>query len=98
MRDCSYTSISSQQSPSPSPHPLDNLAISNSPIMTHVIVFKCIGAVRDQGQQKALEQAFIARQNEETVPVKIEPEPTNPKAICFKCLLGGMWCRIGYIV
>ena len=71
--------------------------------MTHVIVFKCIGAVRDEGQQKALEQTFIARRNGETVPVKIEPEPTNPydsKAIkfCFKCFVGGMWCRIGYIV
>ena len=103
MRDCSYSSQQScsSPSPSPSPHPLDNLAISSSSIVTHVIVFKCIGAVRDEGQQKALEQAFIARQNGETVPVKIEPEPTNPydsKAICFKCLLGGMWCRIGYIV
>ena len=63
--------------------------------MTHTI------AVRDEGQQKALEQAFEAGQNGHTVCVKIEPEPTNPhdsKALCFKCLVGGLWHRIGYIV
>lgn len=35
------------------------------------------------------------------MPVTIEPESTNPydsKAICFKCEVGGKWCRIGYIV
>jgi len=43
----------------------------------------------------------MARQNGANVSVKIEPEPTNPydsKAICFKCFVGGLWCRIGYIV
>ena len=53
----------------------------------------------DEGQGKALEQALVAERSEETVPVKIEPERTNPydsKAICFKCFVGGLWCRIGY--
>lgn len=97
--DCSYTSLSSILS-SPSP-PLHPIAITNEPIVTHTLVFKCIGAVRDEQQQKALERAYMARQAGETVPVKIEPEPTNPydsKAICFKCMVGGLWCRIGYIV
>jgi len=53
----------------------------------------------DEGQEKALEQTFVAEQSEETVPVKIEPQPTNPydsKAICFKCFVGELWCRIDY--
>ena len=95
----SFSQLSSPSpSPSPSPPPL---CVTSTPMVTHVIVFKCIGAVRDKEQQKALEQAYIARQSGETVPVKIEPEPQNPydsKAICFKCLINGSWHRIGYIV
>ena len=34
----------------------------------------------------------------ENVPVNIFPEPENQFAICFKCLVGGEWRRIGYIV
>ena len=96
--DCSYSSLSSRlSSPYPPPHPI---AITNEPTVTHSLIFKCIGAVRDKGQQEALERAYMARQTGETVPVKIEPEPKNPydsKAICFKCMVGE-WCRIGYIV
>ena len=94
--DCSYSSTSSRQS---SPHPLN--VVDTTPDITHVIVFKCIGATRDKKQQEALEKAFDARENRESVPVKIEPEPTNPhdsKAICFKCKVDETWHRIGYIV
>ena len=66
-------------------YPLLNTSISNHPTATHI---KCIGAVMDKGQGKAIEQALVAERSEETVPVKIEPEPTNPydsKAIYFKC-------------
>ena len=94
--DFSYSSASSRQL---SPHP-SHVLIATSDI-THVIVFKCIGATRDKKQQEALEKALCARENGESVPVKIEPEPTNPydsKAICFKCQVEGTWCRIGYIV
>ena len=93
---CSYTSVSSElMSPSPQPQFITEAA------MTHTLVFKCIGAVRDERQQNILEAAYQARQAGETVPVKIEPEPTNPydsKAICFKCQIRNVWSRIGYIV
>lgn len=95
----SQTSLSSHQT-SPSP-PRDAINVTNIPMVTHIVVFKCIGATRDEKQQKALEQAYIARQTGETVPVKIEPEPNNPydsKAISFKCMVGGSWHTIGYVV
>ena len=94
--DCSYSSASSRQL---SPHP--SHVVSTTPDITHVIIFKCIGATRDKNQQEALEKAFCARENGGSVAVKIESEPTNPydsKAICFKCKVEGTWCRIGYIV
>ena len=105
---CDDFSIPSQQSCSSSPLSCDILAtspniptITHIPIITHIVIFKCIGAVRDGNQQRALEEAYIAREKGETVDVKIEPEPMNPydsKAICFKCHVGGLWCRISYVV
>ena len=91
--DCSYSSASSRQS---SPHPLN--VVTPTPDITHVIVFKCIGAARDKKQQEALEKAFCARENGEIVQVKIEPEPTNPYDSKAICKVEGTWCRIGYIV
>jgi len=43
----SYTSNSSQQSNpcSPSHYPLATMPVTNDPTRTHVVVFKCIGAV-----------------------------------------------------
>ena len=79
-----YTSARSTCSHSQSPAPLPGL----TPPITHALVFKCIGAVRDDKQQKVLEGAYNARQRGGNVPVKLEPEPDNPydsQAISFMC-------------
>ena len=94
-----YTSARSTASHSQSPAPLP----ASTPPITHTLVFKCIGAVRDGKQQKVLEDAYIARQRGEIVQVKLEPEPDNPydsQAISFTCRTGpgGVWKRIGYVV
>ena len=92
---CSSSASSRQSSPHPS-H-----VVTATPNISHVIIFKCIGAMRDKKQQEALEKAFCVRENGGSVAVKIESEPTNlydSKAICFKCKVKGTWCRIGYIV
>ena len=107
------TSISSSTT-YPSAHSLASSYHSDSPQLPHVpkhqtqvpavihaIVFKCIGAVRDEQQQKVLEEAYTARQTGEVVPVKLEPEPENPydsQAISFMCQIRGVWKRIGYVV
>ena len=56
--DCLYSSASSHRSSSPHP----------STDITHVIIFKCIGAVRDKKQQEALEKAI---QNGESVQLNL---------------------------
>lgn len=102
MKSCmmiSYTSTSSQQSCSSSPLSCNNLATSpNIHTTTHIVIFKCIGVVRDSDQQRALEEAFIAREKGETVEVKIESEPINPYDSKAKRHGGGLQCRIGYVV
>ena len=92
----------SSHSPSlPSSPIITNAPVTTTPTVTHIITFKCIRAVRDENQQRALEHAFIARGRGETVRVKLEPEPTNAydsKAIAFMCMVEGSWKRIGYVV
>lgn len=92
-----------QSSPplSPSLLPIASAPVSTIPTITHIVTFKCIGAVRDEKQQRALQLAFEARRKGEVVDVKIEPEPKNPydsRAIAFLCHVEGSWHRIGYIV
>ena len=50
--DCSYSSASSHRSSSP--HPSTDI----THVISHVIIFKCIGAVWDKKQQEALEKAI----------------------------------------
>ena len=92
--------------PSPSPT-LSNSGnascaqVTSIPEVTHIVTFKCIGAVRNDAQQLALRETLHARKRGETIAVKIEPEPSNAwdsKAIAFKCKIGGSWQRVGYIV
>ena len=92
-----------QSSPplSPSLLPIANAPVTSTPMVTHIVTFKCIGAVRDERKQRALQLAFEARKKGEVVGVKIEPEPRNPydaRAIAFLCMVEGSWQRIGYIV
>ena len=67
----------------------------------HTVIFKCIGATRDDSYQAALKAARDKMESGEDVPVIMEPEPENiwdPNAIAFKCLLDGHYLRIGYVV
>ena len=73
----------------------------NQSIKTHVVTFKCIGAVHDQSRQKALEKAATLLRQGEQVDVRLIPEPDNAydsKAIVFQCNIEGKWCVIGYMV
>ena len=68
---------------------------------THTVTFKCVGTTYDQKAQETLAIVSALLKKNEDVPVNIFPEPENQfdkKAICFKCLVGGEWRRIGYIV
>lgn len=69
--------------------------------VTHTITFKCIGASRETSYQTALQAALECINEGKDVPVKLIPEPDNPKdsrAIAFHCFVGEKWRRIGYIV
>lgn len=69
--------------------------------ITHTVVFKCIGAVRDRRSQEVLKECAGVLTTGVDIPVRVIPEPSNAydaKAICFQCNLHGKWERIGYVV
>ena len=97
----SVNSLDTHSSHSPTSSLMTASLVTTTPTVTHIVTFKCIGAVRDEKQQKALEHAFVVRARGEIVRVKIEPEPTNSydsKAVSFMCMVEGSWQRIGYVV
>ncbi len=66
--------------------------------ITHSVIFKCIGANKDEKYQETL---CLASRNIKEVQVKLTPEEDNPKnarAIAFTCKIDGEWQRIGYVV
>ena len=69
--------------------------------VAETVTCKCIGTTHDSVGQKMLARAKTLMDQQECVPVKIEPEPDNQydsKAIAFKCRVDEKWYRIGYIV
>ena len=65
------------------------------------VTFKCIGATREISFQTALRTASSRICNQDSVPVRLMPEPNNiydSKAIAFECQLGGKWEKIGYVI
>lgn len=71
------------------------------PAITHSVVFKCIGAQKEIHYQEIL--ALVAKKIKqgETVPVRVQKEPSNPvdsRAIAFECKVNDKWERIGYVV
>ncbi len=63
--------------------------------ITHSVIFKCIGANKDE------KYLCLASRNIKEVQVKLTPEEDNPKnarAIAFTCKIDGEWQRIGYVV
>lgn len=71
------------------------------PAVTHTVTFKCIGVMREHRYQEVLRRAKDLHAMRIDVPVKISPEPENPKdsrAIAVICNVDGTWNRIGYLV
>ena len=69
--------------------------------ITHSVVFKCIGCLKEYRYQEIL--AIVAKKirQGETVPVKLQKEPDNPvdsRAVAFMCKLNDEYERIGYVV
>ena len=79
--------------------PSDNQG--DDPVPTHSVIFKCMGTVKERKYQEILAVVSLKIRNGETVPVRLHPEPNNPKdsnAIAFDCQIESNWERIGYIV
>ena len=73
----------------------------DEPFITHSVIFKCIGHLRELRYQEVLALAKKKMAQGINVPVKIVKEPNNPvdvTAIAFVCHLDKEWERIGYIV
>jgi len=68
------------------------------PNITHTVIFKCIGATKEHRYQELLGLAKQKKIAGETVPVKLEKDPSNPidsQAIAFVCKADKEWERIG---
>lgn len=71
------------------------------PPITHSVVFKCIGSLKELRYQEILPVVAKKIKQGETVPVRIQKEPDNPvdsRAIAFECRLNdrssvGRECR-----
>ena len=88
-------------SPSMSSGPGNNQI--DGPVVTHSVIFKCMGTVKERKYQLELLAAAISLKirNGKTVPLRLRPEPNNPKdsnAIAIDCQIESDWERIGYIV
>ena len=73
----------------------------DGPVTTHSVIFKCMGTVKERKYQEILAAVSLKMRNGETVPLRLQPEPNNPKdsnAIAFDCQIESDWERIGYIV
>lgn len=71
------------------------------PPITHSVVFKCIGNLKEHRYQELLALAKKKINEGVSVQVNIKKEPNNPmdsRAISFVCDVTGSWERIGYVV
>ena len=76
----------------------DTESVAPLPLHYHAVTFKCIGSVHDSHAQEILKRVSAMLKLAKEVPVKIEPEPYDSKAIVFKCKLDDEWHSIGYDV
>ena len=70
-------------------------------MVTHSVVFKCVGVTKELHSQEVLAEAAQKLKKQEHVEVRLRTEPTNPKdsrAIAFDCRLTNDWELIGYVV
>ena len=73
----------------------------DSTLVTHSVIFKCIGVTKDSRSQGSLAAAAQKQKKQEQVEVHLRKEPNNPvdsRAIAFDCKLTSNWERIGYVV
>ena len=78
----------------------DNDADLNTSLLTHSVIFKCMGATKTVRSQEILAEAAQKLKKEESVGVMLRKEPKNPKdsrAIAFDCKLKNDWELIGYV-
>jgi len=65
------------------------------------VVFKCIGVTKEHRYQELLGFAKQKRKDGNTVPVKLQNEPSNnidSQSIAFMCKADRDWEWIGYVV
>ena len=105
-----HSNNSSSSLPPPPPDSPDVTTPSESdesdddsiPVITHAVIFKCIGVHKERRYQEILSEASTRLEDGQRVPVKLYPEPDNPvdsKAIAFMCqIVDSAWERIGYAV
>ena len=79
----------------------DAAAEISIPVITHSVVFKCIGNLKELQYQEVLALTNKKRKEGVHMPVKLEREPSNlvdARAIAIMCSVNDTWKRIGYIV
>ena len=70
---------------------------SDSPLLSHSVVFKCIGSTKEEIYQTTLSIGKQKMKLGQTNPVQLMKEPNNPKdsrAIAFECKPGENYVRI----
>ena len=78
-------------------HDEEEQGVKEIPYITHTVVFKCIGCVRDAEYQNTLRAVRDLIAQGEFVPVRLNPEPTNIKdarAIAFECNIKDQWKKV----
>ena len=71
------------------------------PNITHSVIFKCIGQLKENRYQELLAIASKKMKQSEVIPVKLQKEPDNQydaQAIAFMCKAESTFERIGYVV
>lgn len=84
-----------------SPDVSSDLDEDNFPDITHSVIFKCIGALKEHRYQETLALVAKKLKDKKDVPVQLKKEPQNPfdaQAIAFECKVDSTWERIGYVV
>ena len=96
-----YNTASSASTPSVMSSETSCFEEADSPLLTHSVVFKCIGSTKEQIYQVTLHLVKQKMNSGQTVPVRLMKEPNNPKdsrAIAFECKPGDNYVRIGYVL
>ena len=79
----------------------DASAHDGIPEITHSVVFKCIGVLKEHRYQEILATAAQKMREGIIIPVRLTKEQQNPvdaRAIAFECKVDTRWERIGYVV